>query len=80
LVRDFDLKLLYKVGYYIFMGFMTVSKPEKSPTTEISVPINLVNRITNKNKILELRSNWVSVSKINDHVYKPDIGVCLVEL
>jgi hypothetical protein len=39
----------------------------------------LVNKWTNTQKKLELIADWVSVSKVNDTTYKPDIGMCIVE-
>jgi hypothetical protein len=38
-----------------------------------------VNKWTNTEKKLELITDWVSVSKVNDTTYKPDIGMCIVE-
>lgn len=49
------------------------------PKTSISVPIKLVNKLTMTEKNLELIADWVSVSKVNEHTYKPDIGMCIVE-
>ena len=46
-----------------FYGIYSSIEAGKIPTTEVSVPINLVNKVTKKNKKLELRANWVSVSK-----------------
>lgn len=46
-----------------FYGIYSSIEAGKIPTTEISVPISLVNKVTKKDKKLELRANWVSVSK-----------------
>jgi hypothetical protein len=52
---------------------------DQIPKTAISVPIKLVNEFTKTEKKLELIADWVSVSKVNDYTYKPDIGMCIVE-
>lgn len=52
---------------------------EDIPKTAISVPIKLVNQFTKTEKKLELIADWVSVSKVNETTYKPDIGMCIVE-
>lgn len=52
---------------------------DRLPKTLISVPIKLVNEFTKTEKKLELIADWVSVSKVNEYTYKPDIGMCIVE-
>ncbi len=44
----------------------------------VSVPIKMVNELTQTEKKLELITDWISVSKINENTYKPDIGMCIV--
>lgn len=45
----------------------------------MNVPIKLVNYLTKTEKKLELLADWVSVSKVNETTYKPDIGMCILE-
>ena len=47
------------------------------PSFDISVPIKLINELTKTVKNLELKADWVSVSKVNETTYKPDIALCL---
>jgi hypothetical protein len=48
------------------------------PSYSIKVPIELVNQLTRQTKDLELYADWVSISKVDNFTYKPDIGVCIV--
>lgn len=65
--------ILHLYGIYHKVGIDSI------PKTSISVPVKLVNQWTETEKKLELIADWVSVSKVNEHTYKPDIGMCLVE-
>ncbi len=47
------------------------------PEFTIKVPIKLVNTLTNQEKSLILVSDFVSVSKLNDRAYKPDVGLTI---
>lgn len=38
----------------------------------------MVNEVTMTEKNLRLYADWVSVSKVNDYTYKPDMGMCIV--
>ena len=51
---------------------------EEIPSFGITVPIELVNEWTHTTKNLELLADWVSVSKVNETTYKPDIGLCIL--
>lgn len=46
----------------------------------IEVPITLVNEYTEKTKELLLISDWVSVSKLDEKTYKPDVGLAIIEI
>lgn len=48
-----------------FYGIYRSVELDKIPRTVVSVPIKLVNMVTNRTKMLELRADWVSVSKVN---------------
>lgn len=50
------------------------------PEYTIKVPIKLTNTLTNTEKHLLLVSDWVSVSKLNDRTYKPDVGLCIFNI
>lgn len=45
----------------------------------IEVPITLFNEWTKTEKQMMLLSDWVSVSKLDDRTYKPDVGVAIVK-
>jgi|JI6StandDraft_1071083.scaffolds.fasta_scaffold435379_1 hypothetical protein len=53
---------------HIFTGF---------PEFTVKVPIKLINTLNNTEKHLLLVSDWVSVSKLNERAYKPDVGMCI---
>lgn len=46
----------------------------------ITVPITLQNDLENSENSLLMQINWVSVSKVNERTYKPDIGLWVVDL
>jgi hypothetical protein len=50
------------------------------PEFTIKVPIKLINTWTQKEKELVLVSDWVSVSKLNQKAYKPDVGMTIFQL
>lgn len=62
-----------------FFGQYGKQKFEGFPEMNIEVPILLKNEGTGKKKNLSLVSDWVSVSKLNDSAYKPDVGLCIFE-
>lgn len=49
------------------------------PDYSIAVPVELYNEFTNQTKQMEIKANWVSVSKPDNCTYKPDIGLCVIE-
>ena len=60
-----------------FFGKTSRTHIDSIPNYDVSVPIKLVNELTKTVKHLELKVDWVSVSKVSDCLYKPDIGLCI---
>ena len=61
-----------------FFGIYKEGDASGLPDYSIKVPIKLKNEITKVTKDLILVSDWVSISKLNERTYKPDIGMCIV--
>ena len=62
-----------------FMGIYTKVDLDKIPDYTINVPIKLVNELTGITKDLNMFSNFISVSKVDKYLYKPDLGLCIIE-
>ena len=62
-----------------FFGIYKKCDITEIPSFSINVPIKLVNELTQTTKDMELLGDWVSVSKVNETTYKPDIGICILE-
>ena len=68
----------YVEGWILeFFGLSDRTHIDNIPCFDISVPIKLVNELTHTIKHLELKADWVSVSKVNETTYKPDIAMCI---
>ena len=71
---------LYVEGWILhFFGIYQSCDITDIPHFAIEVPIKLINEWTNTEKDLELLGDWVSVSKVDENTYKPDIGMCIYE-
>jgi hypothetical protein len=62
-----------------FMGIYTKVDLDKIPDYTINVPIKLVNELTGITKDLNMFSNFISVSKVDKYLYKPDLALCIIE-
>ena len=62
-----------------FFGIYGTGDLNRINDMDLVVPIELVNDLNKKTKNINLCCNWVSVSKMNDRTYKPDIGLWLVD-
>ena len=70
----------YVQGWILnFFGIYQKTHILEIPSFEIEVPIKLVNKLTGITKHLQMKSNWVSVSKVNETTYKPDVALCIVK-
>jgi hypothetical protein len=65
--------ILYFFGEY---GRMDL---DEVPDYSYNVPVILINQVTKTKKNLDIVGNWCSVSKINNHTYKTDLGVGIVD-
>jgi hypothetical protein len=61
-----------------FFGIYSKMDLDDVPDYSINVPVELINQLTGTKKDLQLRANWLSVSKVNETTYKSDLGVCIV--
>lgn len=68
-VEGWILHFFGKYKKHVFTGF---------PEFTIKVPIKMTNLVTNTEKHLLLVSDWVSVSKLDERAYKPDVGMCIL--
>lgn len=48
------------------------------PETFIEVPIKLINELTGITKNLNMITDWVSFSRVDNETFKPDIGVAII--
>lgn len=62
-----------------FYGIYSRVDLDEVPDYSISVPVELYNEFTDTTKQMEIKANWVSISKPDEYTYKPDIGLCVVE-
>lgn len=62
-----------------FYGIYSRVDLDDVPDYSISVPVEFYNQFTDTTKQIEIKSNWVSISKPDEYTYKPDIGLCVVE-
>jgi hypothetical protein len=62
-----------------FYGIYDRVDLDEVPDYSIAVPVELYNEFTNQTKQMEIKANWVSISKPNEYTYKPDIGLCVIE-
>ena len=70
----------YVEGWILnFFGIYHRTHIDDIPNTGLGVPIKLINELTSTEKELEMLIDWVSVSKLKEYTYKPDIGMCIVE-
>lgn len=67
-------------GWFLhLLGIYGQATIKDIPKVSVSVPIVLENKVARTKKKLELLTGWVSVSKINEYTYKPDVGVCILQ-
>ncbi len=62
-----------------FYGIYSQIDLDDVPDYSIAVPVELYNEFTNQTKQMEIKANWVSISKPDEYTYKPDIGLCVIE-
>ena len=73
-------RITYLQGWIThFMGIYTKVDLDKIPDYTINVQIKLVNDLTNTTKNLNMFANCISVSQVDKYVYKPDLGLCIIE-
>ncbi len=61
-----------------FYGIYSCVDLDNVPDYSIAVPVELYNEFTDQTTQMEIKANWVSISKPDDYTYKPDIGMCVV--
>jgi hypothetical protein len=61
-----------------FFGIYEKTDIDNIPSYTISVPIKLINQFTQTEKNLILGGGWVGISKIDEYVYKPDLGLSII--
>ena len=62
-----------------FLGIYSCVDLYDIPTYSLSIPVKVINEVTNKIKQIDIVSNWISISKPDNYTYKPDIGICISE-
>lgn len=70
-----DIQTFIKGWIMHFYGIYDEIDLDNVPSYVIDIPINLYNEYTQQTKKLNIKANWVSISKLNEFTYKPDIGV-----
>lgn len=65
--------ILHFFGIYKRIDFSEI------PDTVISVPIKLINEVTGITRNLDMVTDWVSFSNVDEKTFKPDIGVGIIE-
>ena len=50
------------------------------PDYMASVPIKLIDQANKVEKNLMMITDWVSISKVDEKTYKPDLAICIYEI